>query len=299
MSNLVIGYGVQGQKRALNIDSSEKIYIYDPHLKNRNTISNLENFNFNLIQNVYICTPDNLKEFYINKFLKLKKNILIEKPLILRQSVLENIKKRSKAKFYTAYNHRFEPHIVKIKKLLDQNFIGKVYHINIYYGNGTIKLWENSWRSKNKYSILYDLGSHVIDMINFLFGKIDLKLIEGIRKSNELNCYDYYNFYSNKNPSVSCTLSTINWKNFFSLDIIGQNGSINLEGLCKWGPSKLKIRKRVYPSGIPDEKIFTLKKKDPTWKLEEVYFKKKIDDSFSNIVNDIYIKKLFDSLKSK
>ena len=138
MSNLVIGYGVQGQKRVLNIDSSEKIYIYDPYLKDRNLISNLENFNFNLIQNVYICTPDNLKEFYINKFLKLKKNILIEKPLILRQSVLENIKKRNKAKFYK-HNHRFEPHIVKIKELLDQNLVGKVYHINIHYGS-TIKL---------------------------------------------------------------------------------------------------------------------------------------------------------------
>ena len=81
---------------------------------------------------------------------------------------------------------------------------------------------------------------------------------------NELNCYDYFCFFSNKNPSISCTLSTINWKNFFTLNIIGEKGSINMDGLCKWGPSILKIRKRTFPSGVPFEKVFKIEQKDPT-----------------------------------
>ncbi len=32
---------------------------------------------------------------------------------------------------------------------------------------------------------------------------------------------------------------------FFSLNIIGEMGSINMDGLCKWGPSILKIRKEL------------------------------------------------------
>ena len=297
MSNLIIGYGVQGKKRLLNISKNEKTFIYDPLYKGPNSINNLENFNYDLIQNTYLCTPDNLKNEYISKFIDLKKNILIEKPLILERQEYQKIIKSNKAKLYTAYNHRFEPHIIKIKSLIQKKVIGKIYHIEIHYGNGTIKLWKNLWRSKDEYTILYDLGSHVLDMILFIFGKLNFNLQSGIKKKNELNCFDYFNFYSNSSPSISCTLSTINWKNFFALNIIGQNGSINLNGLCKWGPSVLKVRKRVFPSGIPKEKTFILKQNDPTWKAEEFYFKKKIGKKFTNIKNDILIKSIFEKLK--
>lgn len=297
MSNLIIGYGVQGQKRFSNINKSEKTLIYDPLYKGPNSLKTLENFNFDLIQNIYLCTPDNLKYTYISKFIDLKKNILIEKPFILKNKEYKKIIDSNKAKLYTAYNHRFEPHIIKIKSLLQKKTIGKIYHIEIHYGNGTIQLWKNSWRAKDENSILYDLGSHVLDMIFFLLGEHNFKLEPGIKRKNELNCFDYFSFYSNSSPSISCTLSTINWKNFFTLNIIGQNGSINLDGLCKWGPSVLKIRKRVLPSGIPKEKIFILKQKDPTWKSEEYYFKKKIGKRFTNIKNDISINSIFKKLK--
>ena len=46
MSNLIIGYGVQGKKRLLNIRKNEKTFIYDPLYKGPNSINNLENFNY-------------------------------------------------------------------------------------------------------------------------------------------------------------------------------------------------------------------------------------------------------------
>ena len=109
-----------------------------------------------------------MKNEYISKFIDLKKNILIEKPLILERQEYQIIIKSNKAKLYTAYNHRFEPHIIKIKSLIQKKVIGKIYHIEIHYGNGTIQLWKNLWRSKDEYTILYDLGSHVLDMILFI-----------------------------------------------------------------------------------------------------------------------------------
>ena len=59
-------------------------------------------------------------------------------------------------------------------------------------------------------------------------------------------------------------MSLCMWKNTLRCDIIGTKGSLHLNSLCKWGPSVLKLRKRVFPSGKPIEKKFIIKKKDPT-----------------------------------
>lgn len=297
MSNLIIGFGIQGQKREKHISKKEKTFIFDPHISNKRIINNLAEIKLDLIENVYICTPDQLKPEYISKFVSLKKNILVEKPLILSNYEFKKINKNIKAKLYTAYNHRFEPHISKTKLLLKKNIIGKIYHVEVHYGNGTIQLWKDSWRAKDKFSILHDLGSHVIDMLLYLLGNKNFYFKKGVHKKNELNCYDYFNFYSNDDPSISCTLSTINWKNHFILNIIGEKGSINMEGLCKWGPSTLKINKRVFPSGIPKQSKFILNQKDPTWMREENFFKKKIDLNFNTINNDVKIMKLLEQIK--
>lgn len=47
---------------------------------------------------------------------------------------------------------------------------------------------------------------------------------------------------------------------------------MDIEGLCKWGPSVLTLRDRKHPSGRPDEHAETLIKPDPTWELEYQHF---------------------------
>ena len=56
--------------------------------------------------------------------------------------------------FYVGYNHRFEPHLVKAKDYLIKKLLGKIYYFKIYYGNGTAKLVNKSWRKKNLISIM-------------------------------------------------------------------------------------------------------------------------------------------------
>ena len=75
-------------------------------------------------------------------------NILVEKPIIFENKelkIIEGILKKKKSTLYTAYNHRFEPHIVEVKRVLDQKKIGKIYNVNLYYGNGTSQLWKKKF----------------------------------------------------------------------------------------------------------------------------------------------------------
>ena len=88
------------------------------------------------------------------------------------------------------------------------------------------------------------------------------------------------------------------WKNSFYLDILGEKGSIHMNCLCKWGPSKLIVRKRKKPSGIPEEKNFFLKMKDPTWKEEHEYFKKRVfsKNKINNEKKDLWINQILNSI---
>lgn len=290
MTDLIVGYGVQGKKRFLHSRSKKKI-IVDPVYKFAD-FKDILKVPLNSFENAYICVPEKYKFQIIKYLIENKKNILVEKPLLLKKNQyieLTNLQKNNKACLYTAYNHRFEPHLIKIKKLLSEKYVGKVYSVSMYYGNGTVNLWKNSWRSKNRYSILYDLGVHLLDTYLFCFEGMPKKINIVQKGTFEVGCIDFCVMTSNKPFILNMTTSIIDWKNKFKTEIIGSKGSIHMDGLCKWGPSLLKVRKRKLPVGRPDEKIYKIIKKDPTWKSEENFFKSKINKNFSNIKNDLLI----------
>lgn len=300
MANLIIGYGTQGKKRFKYINrNKKKTYIYDKfsNFSSPNFIKDLDEINISDISHAYICLPEDEKKKYLKYLIDKKVNVLIEKPISLKNNEIKDILKNINSTSYTAYNHRFEPHIVNIKKFLQKKTIGEIYNVKIYYGNGTAKLWHNSWRSKEKFSILHDLGSHVLDIVLFLFERLPNRYSLNIAKKNELPCYDFMQFTSRDTVSLSASLSIINWQNYFYLDILGSKGSIHLNGLCKWGPSVLKINKRVLPSGFPIQKINKIKMKDPTWAIEEKYFRKISKNKFNNLNNDILINKSIENIK--
>jgi hypothetical protein len=82
-------------------------------------------------------------------------------------------------------------------------------------------------------------------------------------------------------------------------DVYGELGSAHINCLCKWGPSTLTIRKRVLPSGRPDEESTTLVSADPTWAAEYDYFRSLCPGGTNNLSNDRWIQtKLDEILKS-
>lgn len=298
MSNLIIGYGTQGKKRFNFIKKHKKDdnLIYDPLIKGPNIINNFKEIDLTNVTHAYICTPESEKESLIELLAKNKINILVEKPLLINDYKISKISKNLQSTIYTAYNHRFEPHILNVKKILKNNEIGEIYNVYCHYGNGTSQLWKNSWREKEKFAIIHDLGSHVLDTFLFLFDWIPQNYNIDIAQKNELKCYDYLRFSSKSKISLSATLSIINWRNFFCLDIIGSKGSVHINGLCKWGPSILTLNKRVFPSGYPKQKNRSITMADPTWAAEEKYYKmissKKINNLRENLIINRALRKI-------
>lgn len=290
----IVGFGNQGIKRKKFIKKKDLIFTYDKFNKKAD-YNDLNELPLEKIKSIFLCVPDKKKYKLIRYFLNHGKHILVEKPLILKNkqfNELEKICLKKKLNVYTAYNHRFEPHLVKLKNILVQKKLGKIYYMNIFYGNGTAKLVKKSYWKDNYFGVLADLGSHLIDLVSFLFPKniFEYELIDKFKFENRTN--DHAIFISKKGDiKVLCETTLNMWKNTFRLDVIGQKGSAHINGFCKWGPSKLTVRSRILPSGKPKEKNYIIKMKDPTWTRELNFFKKISSKKKCSLKKDKFIAK--------
>ena len=299
MRTIVIGLGIQGNKRQYFAGKDFQFSI-DPFNEKAN-YKNLDEVDFNSFDSALLCIPDEIKFEYVKRLVTSGKHVLIEKPFnlpFLQLNEIKDLAKKTKSTVYVAYNHRFEPHWITTKRLIEKGEIGKVYKLNLFYGNGTAELVKNSvWRDKDL-GVIPDLASHLFDLVDFWFGleNYGVEIISVNKFEN--NAYDNAIIKLVGSPEVILEISLLSWQNNFRAEIVGNQGSIHLESLCKWGPSQLILRDRKRPSGKPDEKINTLICSDPTWESEYKHFGYLISNNdLGNLESNLKISNLFDKLR--
>lgn len=291
MKTLIVGLGIQGKKR-LKFAGKDAVGVVDPVHPEAN-FKNIKDVPLNSYEAVCLCTPDQTKIELITWLLQNKKHVMVEKPLLSKnQKDLEflfELATKNQVTCYTAYNHRFEPHIMSIKKVLEAGRLGKIYSMNFFYGNGTVRDVRNSeWRDKEM-GVMSDLGSHLLDMYLYLFDNKNVELYLDKTFNFENRAWDHVVIGAKGDQYLTFEMTLLSWKNSFYLDIIGEKGSAHIDNLCKWGPSKLNVRTRVLPSGRPPEDETVLEQPDPTWETEYDYFKKLCQSNKTNLENDLWI----------
>ena len=292
-----MGFGIQGMKRKAILGDACSA-IVDPVSKLAQ-FKKVEDVPLDTYDAAFVCTPDTFKLSIIEYLIKNSKHVLCEKPLSFPKSDdfdrIEALANFNNVKLYTAYNHKFEHSIVEAKKLIDSNFIGKIYQLRLFYGNGTAKLIASSdWRD-TELGIISDLGSHCISLVNYWFPNLTFSFKVANADSYENKAPDNAILVSSQlNPRIIIELSYCSWKNAFYAEMVGEDGTIGIYGLCKWGNSKLIQMKRVLPSGIPIENTTEYESGDKTWSIEQNHF---FDLIFRNIPVDLKVDKLiFNSL---
>jgi predicted dehydrogenase len=300
MKYIVGGLGIQGKKR---IQASKKFFVgaFDPFNDeaNFNSIKEIPLSSYELVK---VCTPDNIKKEIINYCIENEKHVLVEKPLSLDLEFLKKIKSKcNKSIIYTAYNHRFEPNILRLKKFLEKNRLGDIYSIDLYYGNGTAKLNKSSKWKDSFNGVTSDLIPHLLDMIDFWFNIRPTKILYKKNLCLENKTYDYSKVIMQyKKSIINLNVSLCSWRNTFKADIIFKKGSLHIDNLVKWGESTFTIRERILPSGYPREKKFKTSLKDPTWKAEILNLKKNISSKIQNdFSKDIWIANVVNNINEK
>ena len=118
------------------------------------------------IKNIFLATPPRINFKILKTLIKHKKNILIEKPGMINLKYFDLIEKelkKNKIKLSFGYIYIYNNYIRYLKKIIQSKKLGKIKYINFQRQNfGPIR---------NRVSATYDLATHDISILSFLFNK--------------------------------------------------------------------------------------------------------------------------------
>ena len=197
----------------------------------------------------------------------------------------------NRAVCYTAYNHRFEPHIVRLKGVLDSGVLGR----------GT---WRSSSRERDRARRAQlrmarpgdgrlpgpGLASSRLDAVSLRGACHARRGLEERPLRNKASDHFHFGFRGNA-PELDFEMTLLSWRNTFRCDVFAERGSAHIDCLCKWGPSTFTLRKRVLPTAGLGRRSETLACPDPTWKAENDHFLGLCRAPSNNIDNDIWIQR--------
>lgn len=299
MRVIVLGLGVQGYKRQ-RVAGPDCVGTVDP-VNAEARWKRVEEVPLDGYDAALVCTPDEPKLEILGYLLSRGKHVLVEKPLFAETdaaiSQLEAAARANRAVCYTAYNHRFEPHFVRMRDLIRSGELGRIYHCRMFYGNGTARLVrESAWRDQGP-GVLPDLGSHLLDTARFWFGDLadDFEVVSA-------NCFenrapDHVVIASHAaTPKLEFEMTLLSWRNHFVCDVLAEKGTAHISSLCKWGPSTFTKRTRILPSGRPPEEAVTLVQDDPTWALEYAHFKTLCAKPHADLGGDLFYNRVLRAL---
>ncbi len=129
---------------------------------------------------ISICTPNIHHYATLKKAIAAGKHIYCEKPLCTTPNEAKKIAELAKEAGIVnriVFNNRFLPAVMKAKELIEEGRLGRILHFRCeYFHSSATDPQKNAGWKQNRdicgAGTLFDLGSHAVDMMNFLCGKI-------------------------------------------------------------------------------------------------------------------------------
>jgi len=219
----------------------------------------LKNENFDIVN---ISTPPNLHFKNIISSLKFDKNILVEKPFVLKNKDIKkinNLVKKKSSYIQCALHQRFRPISKIIKEVINKNRIGKIYYINVVHRKFRSIPNQSEVFSDKKCSgggPLIDLGSHYFDLIAWILGfpkirKANCKISKKIFTSHKMKKYLPFKKFSNEESAFgNITFQNETYINFemsYALNTKQEDTKIEFfgtKGLITWPKKEYYVLKK-------------------------------------------------------
>ncbi|MGB2578575.1 putative dehydrogenase [Elusimicrobium simillimum] len=129
---------------------------------------------------INICTPNTLHKQEIIKALNSKKHVYCEKPAVSSYADMQEVlghPNLEKVTTQTVFHNRFYPAVKRAKELIENGVLGQVlsFRGNMLHDSNSLSAKAASWRNSGggNGGVVYDLGSHICDMIYYLLGDFD------------------------------------------------------------------------------------------------------------------------------
>lgn len=128
-----------------------------------------------------ICTPNVFHYETVKKALLAGKHVYCEKPMTVTYAQAEELTKLCKKmglKAQMVFNNRFMPAVMKAKEIMESGRIGNTVSFRFVYRHAscTDPCKKAGWKQNSDIcggGVLFDLGSHAIDLCRYLCGEID------------------------------------------------------------------------------------------------------------------------------
>jgi len=137
------------------------------------------------IDAVVICSPNSFHAVQSIKAMESGKHVLCEKPLCLNvaeaEEIFKTVEKTGKV-FMGAFPRRFIGETVVLKKMIDNGEFGEIYYLKASYLRRRGVPGPGTWFTSKKLAgggPMMDVGVHMIDMVLYLTGLTDPKIIVG------------------------------------------------------------------------------------------------------------------------
>ena len=268
---------------SLNIDK-KNIYVLEPRedrvneiksLGISNCLNNINEFDNISVKAAIICSPTSYHIDQAIYFAKKKADLMIEKPLsrdLKNIDELKDIVKKNNLVTFIAYIFRFAPAIKFLKGILEKKIIG-----DIFFVRGEFSEYLPDWHPYEKYNSFYmaqkQMGggsildqSHIMDLVHYLFGNFKSVMAFNNKISAlEIEADDIAEMIVELDNGIIASIHT---------DIFGRKHSKSLE----IKGSKGNIHWDFYKNAVS---IYDAETKNL-----------KIEDSFDNDFNKVYIEEL-------
>jgi predicted dehydrogenase len=192
------------------------------------------------INAVYIATPPAYHAEYAIEAMKAGKPAYIEKPMALNYSECIKIIRASekfKVPVFVAYYRRALPGFLLVRDLIEKGEIGKVLFVQIeLFKSPSVdeKSGKLPWRVDPKISgggHFFDLASHQLDWLDFIFGPVQKVKSVVLNQSGLYKAEDYvsasFTFQNNISGTGTWSFGVPLECGRDAIEIIGDKGSIN------------------------------------------------------------------------
>ena len=181
------------------------------------------------IRFVSVCVPNQLHFEIAKQCLLAGKNVLVEKPLVMRVEEGEELKKLAESKrlvLNVGHIFRFNNAIEKLREMVESKSLGQIYSVSL--------VWNNLEPIKPDRDIVFDLAPHPFDIINYVFG----------RNPDKISCFGRAFRTEDKeemalitgnlgNTLVSIELSWLTPKKERSVTVVGSEKSVFIDALSQ------------------------------------------------------------------
>jgi len=165
------------------------------------------------IELIIINTPNNTHFDFAKKALEAGKDILVEKPFVATSEEakeLFELGRKLNRKVLVYQNRRWNSDFYSVKDIIESKKLGDLIEMHVRFDRYRLEIGPKAFKETPlpASGIAYDLGSHIVDQIIYLFGKPEKSLKIGTKNRKDTQVEDYVSFILSYGKGVQVYITT-------------------------------------------------------------------------------------------